>query len=159
MNDIQTDAIRVLDTKQRALLVAVLNRVVPAEGEKPGAGEIGVATAIDHVLAASPTLRRLFLDGLVEIAVESARQADRTFAENDADDQDAVLRAVERAHPLFFSALVEHTYRSYYTHPRVQRAIGHNPRAPQPLGYDLPLFDPSMLERQLQRAPFWRRTD
>jgi hypothetical protein len=153
---------RVLDGEQTALLVAVLNRIVPATPEMPGAGDLGVAETIDRTLAANPLLRRLFNDGLVRIEVESARHtgdAGAGFVALDGERQDAALRAVERAVPAFFAALVEHTYRGYYTHPRVYRAIDYAHRPPQPLGYHLPMFDPALLETQRQRAPFWRQTE
>lgn len=146
----------VLDDGQRETLVAALNRIIPPQGGLPGAGDLRIIETIDHTLAASPTLRRLIFDGLVEIEIESARQADERFVNLADDGRDAVLRAVEEAHPGAFVALLDHTYRNYYTHPQVQRAIGHDPRPPQPLGHDLPMFDPAMLERQRQRAPFWR---
>jgi hypothetical protein len=53
-------------------------------------------------------------------------------------------------------ALVEHTYRGYYTLPVVRRAVGVD-RPPQPIGYELPPFDPALLAVQRQRAPFWRK--
>lgn len=153
---------RVLDDAQTALLTAVLNRIVPAAGGMPGAGDLGVAVTIDRTLAAYPLLRRLFQDGFVEIEIESARQssgAKAGFTELDGDRQDAVLQAVEAVHPAFFAALIEHAYRGYYTDPRVYAAIGYAHRPPQPLGHELPLFDPAMLEKQRQRAPFWRPVD
>ncbi len=148
---------RVLDGEQEALLGAVLNRIIPEAGGMPGAGDLGIVAAIDRTLAAYPQLRRLFCDGLVEIEVESAQQARSGFTTLDSDRQDAVLRAVERAFPDFFAALIDHAYRGYYTDPRVYQAIGYAHRPPQPLGHALPLFDPAMLEKQRQRAPFWRR--
>jgi hypothetical protein len=153
---------RVLDSEQTALLVAVLNRIVPATPEMPGAGDLGVAETIDRTLAAYPALRRLFNDGLVQIEVESGRQSDNNgtgFIALDGKQQDAVLQVVESASPAFFAALVDHTYRGYYTHPRVYRAIDYAHRPPQPLGHDLPIFDPALLEQQRQRAPFWRQTE
>jgi hypothetical protein len=42
--------------------------------------------------------------------------------------------------------------------PRVHAKIGHDSRPPQPLGHDLPPFDPALLDAQRLRAPFWRRT-
>ena len=69
-----------------------------------------------------------------------------------------MLRAVELARPAFFAALVDHTYRGYYTLPEVHRAVGWESRPPQPLGHQLPVFDPALLARQRERAPFWRRT-
>ncbi len=149
----------VLDGAQEALLGAVLNRLIPEADGLPGAGDLGIIATIDRTLAAYPLLRRLFHDGLVEIEVESARQAQSGFIGLDGDRQDAVLRAVEKAFPAFFAALVDHAYRGYYTHPHVYQAIGYAHRPPQPLGHELPLFDPAMLEKQRQRAPFWRQTD
>lgn len=153
---------RVLDDEQAALLIAALNRIVPETSGMPGAGDLGVAETIDRTLAAYPLLRRLFSDGLVAIEVESARQSGdsgRGFIALDGDRQDAVLQAVERAFPAFFAALVGHTYRGYYTDPHVYAAIGYAHRPPQPLGHKLPMFDPALLEKQRQRAPFWRQID
>ncbi|MGN6561198.1 MAG: gluconate 2-dehydrogenase subunit 3 family protein, partial [Thermomicrobiales bacterium] len=143
----------VLTEEQRALLAAALNRIVPAQGDLPGAGELGVGEQIGATLAVAPALRRRFLDGLAAIAIAG----DRPFTELDGAAQDAALRAVEEAQPGFFSALVEHTYRHYYTLPAVHRAIGHESRPPQPEGYQLPPFDPALLTVQRRRAPFWRQ--
>jgi hypothetical protein len=143
----------VLDASQRALLRAVLNRIVPAHGELAGAGDLDVGDSIERTLAESPRLRRLFLDGLTDIAVTGAE-----FVELDAERQISVLQTVEQRWPEFFAALVEHTYRGYYILPAVQIAVGFDPRPPQPLGHELPPFDPAVLDLQRQRAPFWRRT-
>lgn len=149
----------VLDSKQEALLGAVLNRLIPETGDMPGAGDLGIIATIDRTLAAYPLLRRLFCDGLVEIEVESMHEGQSGFIGLDGDRQDAVLRAVERAFPAFFTALIDHTYRGYYTHPQVYQAIGYAHRPPQPLGHELPLFDSAMLDQQRQRAPFWRHIE
>ena len=149
----------VLDGVQRTLLGAILNRIVPANGELAGAGDLDVAASIERTLAISPALRRLFLDGLTAIQLWSARLADRDFRDLDPDAQDALLREVEATEPAFFVALVEHTYRGYYTLPIVHEAIGFESRPPQPLGHQLPPFDPSLLEKQRAREPFWRSTE
>lgn len=146
----------VLNSEQEALLGAALNRIIPATGDMPGAGDLGIIATIDRTLAAYPLIRRLFCDGLVAIDVESARQYQVGFLSLDGDGQDTVLHVVEQASPAFFAALIDHTYRGYYTHPHVYQAIGYAHRPPQPLGHELPLFDPAMLEKQRQRAPFWR---
>ncbi|MCA1668445.1 MAG: gluconate 2-dehydrogenase subunit 3 family protein [Thermomicrobia bacterium] len=149
----------VLTGEQEALLGAILNRIIPEAGDLPGAGDLGIIATIDRNLAAYPSLRRLFCDGLVEIEVESARQSHAGFTGLDGGRQDAVLATVERAFPAFFAALIDHTYRGYYMHPHVYQAIGYAHRPPQPLGHALPPFDPAMLEKQRQRAPFWRRIE
>lgn len=148
----------VLDPARKALLTAVLDRIVPPNGDLPGAGGLGVADAIDRTLGETPSLRRLFFDGLVRIEVA----AGGAFLGLGGEDQDAALRRVEAAEPAFFAALVNHTYRGYYVHHRVlkqlEASMGYPARPPQPLGHELPPFDPAILAKQREREPFWRRT-
>ena len=148
----------ILSPEQRALLVAVLDRIVPPREGLAGAGGLGVDAAIERTLALTPHLRRLFLEGLAEIEVTVARQSDRAFGSLDAVVQEQVLRAVEAAQPVFFAALVEHTYRGYYILPEVHALIGYESRPPQPLGYALAPFHEGLLALQRNREPFWRRT-
>jgi hypothetical protein len=147
-----TAPLRVLDDAQRLLLGAVLNRIIPARGDLPGAGDLDAGAGIERALGESPRLRRLFLDGLTAIQVLASWQ----FVDVDEAMQTAHLRRVEQGHPAFFAALVDHAYRAYYTLPEVQQAVGWN-RPPQPLGHTLPPFDPNLLAQQRARAPFWRR--
>lgn len=149
----------VLDAAQRALLRAVLNRIVPARGDLPGAGDLEVGAVVERQMAGSVRLRRLFLEGLTEIGVAAQRASGADFVALDAAPQTAVLQTVEELRPAFFVALVEHTYRGYYTLRVVQTAVGFDARPPQPLGHQLPPFDPALLDRQRQRAPFWRAAD
>jgi len=148
----------VLDAAQRALLRSVLNRIVPARVDLPGAGDLDVGDSIERTLGESTRLRRVFLDGLLEIAIGAQRETGSEFESLDAERQVSVLQTIEQQWPEFFAALVEHTYRGYYTLPAVQLAIGFAPRPPQPLGHQLPPFDPAVLDLQRQRAPFWRHT-
>lgn len=143
----------VLSEEQRALLRVVCNRIVPAHGTVAGAGDLGVGSSIERTLAETARLRRLFLDGLALIEVTARRRSGMEFGTLQEDGQVAVLESVERSAPPFFTALVEHTYRGYYTQPATRA------RPPQPIGYELPPFDPSLLDTQRQRAPFWRRVE
>jgi hypothetical protein len=147
----------VLSDEQRTLLVAVLDRIVPPNGALPGAGGLGVDDAVDRTLAQTPRLRRLFLDGLASIATICERETGREFFALDTTTQERVLQAVEAAEPAFFAALVEHTYRGYYVHPRVHEAIGYTTRPPQPLGHELAPWRDELLTLQVDRAPFWRK--
>jgi len=135
----------------------VLNRIVPARADLPGAGDLGVGQAIEGTMAESVPLRRLFLDGLTEIDLASLRLTGRALPELDEAAQVRVLETVEAARPALFAALVDHTYRGYYTLPAVHAAIGYDSRPPQPLGHELPAFDLALLDRQRERTPFWRR--
>ena len=146
----------ILTDTERAILAAAANRIVPAHDALPGAGDLGVSASIEQTLAQGPALRRAFLDGLRAIDFASGEPG---FVAHVAAEQDALLQAVEAAHPAFFALLVEHTYRGYYALPIVQRALGLSGEPPQPHGHRLAPFDPALLAVQRQRAPFWRRTN
>jgi hypothetical protein len=148
----------ILTDEQRALLTAALNCLVPPNGDLPGAGDLGVTDFIERVAADSAAGRRRLLDGLTAIRLTSLRRAGAEFAALDADGQESLLAEIEAAMPEFFGALVSYAYRGYYTDPRVQAAVGFESRPPHPRGHEQPVFDAALLERQRQRAPFWRPT-
>ncbi|HEY8598557.1 MAG TPA: gluconate 2-dehydrogenase subunit 3 family protein [Thermomicrobiales bacterium] len=144
----------ILTGAEHALLTAAVSRIVPAHGTLPSAGDLGVPATIAAAFAQTPSLRRTFLDGLQAIDLASG---DQDFPARSADEQDAILRTVEATHPVFFTLLVDHTYRGYYALPIVQRALGLSGEPPQPRGYTMAPFDPALLTIQRQRAPFWRQ--
>ena len=54
------------------------------------------------------------------------------------------------------SALGRVVAAAYYRDDRVLRAIGHEPRAPFPKGYEVEAGDWTLLEPVRRRAPLWR---
>jgi Gluconate 2-dehydrogenase subunit 3 len=142
---------------QRALLTTILNRLVPASGDFPGAGDLGIANYLDSVVGRSTEWRRLFAHGMVQVDIFSQEQFAGAFI-NLADDQkDGVLCHLEHRNPEFFSALVTHTYSGYYSHAAVLRLLSRDARPPQPKGYDLEPFDLSLLANVKQRGPMYRQ--
>ena len=134
---------------ERALLIAVLDALVPPSGDFPGAG----AVALDHVLAtaaASPDLDALLCRALHAIA--EAAGADR-FASMSDDDRESVLRRVEQSQPEAFAALVRHTYFGYYGHPTVITALGLDPTPVHPRGHQPDPLDPPDLARVTGSRP------
>ena len=148
--------VSILTFEQRNLLTAILNRIIPAEGVLPGAGDLGLVDFVENSITSSRESRRLFLDGIGEIEVIAWRQGNAAFRALRSQQQDEVLAQVETTRPDFFSQLVDRAYQGYYVDPRALAAIGHDRRPPQPLGYELPAFDPSLLDRVRARGPFFR---
>ena len=132
-----------------SLLSAALDRVVPAIGDLPGAGAMGLAEVI--VDKAGEDQR--FESALKTVA--NALPAD--FASLDAGDQDDALRNIESCQGEAFGLFLDITYSFYYMRPEVHERLNWHGRAPQPDGNVLPPFDDSVLEVARQRAPLWRR--
>ncbi|MEI6099739.1 MAG: hypothetical protein WCS20_15890, partial [Alphaproteobacteria bacterium] len=72
------------------------------------------------------------------------------------------VRKLERDQPAAFAALLTGVYSLYYTDPGVAAALarltGYQTRPPQPEGYHLTAFDPSILTIPATRAPLYRPT-
>jgi Gluconate 2-dehydrogenase subunit 3 len=157
MADVSTESPVFFAAAQRELLVSVLNRIVPAAGAFPGAGDLGVASYLDRVVGQSAVLRRLFAQGLVQITLMSQTQYAQPFTMLLEEQRDTVLRQVETTAPEFFEVLVTHTYSGYYSHPTIVRLLGMEGRPPQPRGYHLEPLDLSLLDNNKQRQPIYRQ--
>jgi hypothetical protein len=142
---------------QQTLLSHVLNRLIPATDDFPGAGDLGVASYVDTVVGRSAELRRLFAEGLTHITLTSQSLHGQEFIALAENHKDAVLRQVETLHPAFFEALVQHTYSGYYSHPTVIRLLGLEARPPQPRGYHLEPLDFTLLDNVKQRGSLYRQ--
>jgi hypothetical protein len=142
---------------QQTLLSHVLNRLIPATDDFPGAGDLGIASYVDTVVGRSVELKRLFAEGLTHIAMISQAQQGQEFIDLADDHKDAVLRRVETLYPAFFEALVQHTYSGYYSHPTVIRLLGLEARPPQPRGYHLEPLDLTLLDNVKQRGSLYRQ--
>ena len=149
----------VFTSAQRALLRAVLNRIIPAEGNLPGAGAVGVDETIERATLTSAVLRRTLLDGLAAIEVTAWRTGGNDFITLPEASQDETLRQVERAQASFFGQLVVLAYRGYYLQPRIVQLVGMETRFPQPEGFVLPTFDPRLLDKVKARGPIYRPTE
>jgi hypothetical protein len=157
MAEVSTESPVFFAAAQRELLMSVLNRIVPAAGAFPGAGDLGVASYLDRVVGQSAVLRRLFAQGLVQITLMSQTQYAQPFTMLLEEQRDTVLRQVETTAPEFFEVLVTHTYSGYYSHPTIVRLLGMEGRPPQPRGYHLEPLDLSLLDNNKQRQPIYRQ--
>ena len=141
---------------QHALMSEVLDRLVPPNGELPGAEALGVADFVDRTVSESAQLRELFLAGLASVEAASQVMFSSGFSVLLSEKKIEVLRRVEVEQPRFFEALVRQTYLGYYTSPRIKRLLGMDPRPPQPAGYPVGPFEADLLEKVRKRGKVWR---
>lgn len=142
---------------QRELLRAILNRLIPASGSFPGAGDLGIASYIEKVIGQSAELRRLFAQGLAQIEITCQPPSGQEFSDLSDHQKDTALRHVEATNPEFFGALVTHTYSGYYSNPVVIRLLGLEVRPPQPQGYKLEPLDLGLLDTIKERGPLYKQ--
>ena len=148
---------QVFSPAQRELLDSVLDRLIPPQESRPGAGSLGIGDFIESVAVGEPGLTRMFVQGLAAIEISAAERGADGFVNLSDDAKDATLRAVEQSSGDFFEQLILQTYNGYYTNLTVFDSIGYTlPSVPSP-GAKLELLDETLLEAQRQRPPFWTR--
>jgi hypothetical protein len=148
---------RVFPASQHPLIRAVLNRLIPAEGGFPGAGDLDLLDHLDRAACTSAETQRAFVEGMRQIGIESGRRYARDFEALAAPEQDAVLGRVEGGHRAFFAALVSQVYQGYYSHPAVVPLLGLEARPPQPQGHTLPPFDVARTRAMSERGALYRQ--
>jgi hypothetical protein len=149
-----TTGIGIFSQEQRDLITAAFNRIVPAQDQFPGAGDLGCAQFVEQVVSKNIPLRRAFGEGVAHLEIAASQRGSEGFAALSPEAQDDVLRQVEREHPAFFRELVRQCYNFYYTNPEVFDLIGYT--MPEPQDYQPLPFDESLLEPVRQRGQMWR---
>ena len=142
--------------RERSLLVQVLDRLVPRDGEMPGAGEVGVPEYLERVARRDGKSGHVILGALKKVEATAGNQYGQPFEGLAPGEKDAVLRLVEQERPEFFQALVEHSYSGYYTNQDVLRRLCPDARPPQPGGYEVEPFDPGTLDKVRELGPRYR---
>lgn len=140
---------------QIELVTEVLNRIIPANEELPGAGEIAV-NFLDEVVGGSPRLKRILHHGLSQIEVCAYRMYTKDFPSLSGEQMHVVLRQVEVDEGEFFDLLVRQTYNGYYTDPRIVELLGLEARPPQPLGHRVDQGNITLIESVKNRGIVYR---
>lgn len=134
----------------------ILDRIVPEIDDLPGAGSLGLAQAVDDISRQLPRWRKALIVVTDAASLDPAARAAGGWPALDTDEQVQSLKAIETNLPSHFNSFVELVYAAYYSDSRVHARIGWQAGAPSESSWDLPPWDPSVLETARQREPFWR---
>lgn len=138
----------------KSLLEAILDQLIPAIGEIPSAGQMGIADEIIRLAGQQNRFNSIFTNGLSAFDGEH-----QSFEAMSADDQVGAIKAFELAHAEYFDAILTIAYIVYYKDERVHNRIGWSGNTPQPDGNEMEPWDESILSNVRDRDPFWRRVD
>lgn len=134
----------------------ILDRIVPEIDDLPGAGSLGLAQAADDLSQHLPRWRKALIIVAEAASLDPAARAAGGWPALEPDEQVQSLKTIETSLPDHFNGFVELVYAAYYSDSRVHARIGWQAGAPTESRWDLPPWDPSVLETARQRQPFWR---
>ena len=139
-------------------LASVLDRIIPpsGDGRLPGAGEIGLAGAIEEALRETPGRLAEVAEGLAALDGLARSRGSEDFSALPDPARLEALGELEAARPEFLPGLVFHTYVGYYQDPRVVEALGLEARPPHPDGYEMEPGDLTLLDDVRRRTKLYR---
>ena len=138
-----TDELDALSTVERATLAAIADRLIPAAGDMPSAGDIVGDERLRFVLNARPDL------------LEPLRSALRPELGEDGATR---LDVLGRDEPATLYALQLVIVSAYYTDSRVRELIGYPGQVALTLrSWEVPAYiDEGLVDAVLARGPVWR---
>lgn len=137
---------------QEKLLEAIMDRMIPAVGDLPSAGQMGLIAEIVQLAAKQKRFEDLF-----NSATEAFESSSPYFLTSSTSVQDENLKTFESNNPDLFNTMRTIVYIVYYKDPKVHARIGWDGHAPQPQGYEMDPWDESVLVNARKREPFWRK--
>ena len=134
------------------LLEAIMDRMIPAVGDLPSAGQMGL---IDEIVELAAKQKRF--EDLFHSAITAFESNIPDFLTSSESVQDGNLKTFELNNPEHFNTIRTIVYIVYYKDSRVHKRIGWDGQPPQPQGYEMDPWDESVLENARKREPFWRK--
>ncbi len=137
---------------QEQLLEAIMDRMIPAVGGLPAAGQMGLTAEIVQLAAKQKRFEDLF-----DSATAAFESSSPDFLTSSESVQDENLKTFESNNPEHFNTIRTIVYIVYYKDSRVHKRIGWDGQPPQPQGYEMDPWDESVLVNARKREPFWRK--
>ena len=126
---------------------ALLNVVIPAGGELPAAGTLGLSPDVAAGVRSDPLLGPAVGPGLDALRDAARDQVPGGLPEMSAEDAAEFVKAQFSSNPMLMMGLLRHLYPAYYAHPQVLPGIGEPPRPPFPEGFEVEPIDPALLAK------------
>ncbi len=148
-----------LTEADRTTLATVLDRLIPAVDDLPGAGEMGLAREVERRARRNHRLRGALVATMDALSLDLSAHAAGGFNALEPEAQVEALEEIERSIPDKFTPFLQLVYTVYYMEKSVLEHIGWTTGPVQPDGFDVEPFDEAILVNARQREPFWRETE
>jgi hypothetical protein len=140
---------------QQEMIAVIVEMMIPAEGEMPGAADANILPVIISRLEENTEAVKMALGVINEL---SEGQAKDSFLALDPKNRQAVIEAF-RAEQVELSQLIQlYTVAGYYQDDRVMSALGLEARPPHPGGYEVEATDWSILDPVRSKEKIYRQT-
>ena len=136
------------------VMAALIDAVLPAsdDGRMPGGAALDLVSHVERSVRQNPIMRPVIEYGLTTVAEIVAKRNPAGIRGLPTTEWADALREFAATDQFFLPAFLFLVYGGYYQHPRVVTALGMEPRAPHPQGYEMGADEWSLLEPVRRRA-------
>jgi len=146
-------------TKDREILRAAIDEIIPAGDGMPSASQVGAVDYLDRLSRQIPGLGELLHKALRSFTEISVKQFQKDFVSLPSEHRIKVLRDFEHQSSQDFPALRDAVYEAYYTQPQIWKLIGYDFHATNLQGPQMKSFDESVLADVCKKPKFYREVD
>lgn len=145
-----------LDARERDLLRAAMDEIIPAGDGMPAASEVGGVDYLDKLAGRDKEVAKELRGSLGALEGLSKKRFKAPFLSLSHESRVESLAALEKGDAGAFRALRDYVYEAYYLQPQVQMLIGYEDHPTNKAGPRMKAFDESMLAEARKKPKFYR---
>jgi hypothetical protein len=146
-----------LERRQRELLRAAMDEIIPAGDGMPAASAVGGLEYLDRLARKAPETRKELGNSLAALEEISRKQLKNDFLSLSRAERVEVLTQLEKQAPsALFVKLRDYVYEAYYTQPKVWKLIGYEFYPTDQHGPHMKPFDEAVLVEVRKKPKFYR---
>jgi gluconate 2-dehydrogenase subunit 3-like protein len=148
-----------LDSKDREILRATIDELIPAADGMPPASQVGAAEYLDGLARQIPRIAETLRKAVRSFTEISVKQFQKDFASLSSEQRTRILQDFERQSSQDFSLLRDCVYEAYYTQPQIWKLIGYEFHATNQHGPQMKGFDESALGEVRKKPKYYREVE
>jgi gluconate 2-dehydrogenase subunit 3-like protein len=146
-----------LDRRQREVLRAAMDEIIPASDGMPAASEVGGVGYLDRLAGENRGIKKDLEKSLAGLDEIGQKLFGRGYASLSQAERVEALRRLEKQPALEpFATLRDFTYEAYYTQPSIWKLIGYEFHPTNQSGPRMKPFDEAILASVRKKPKFFR---
>ncbi len=146
-----------LDRRQREVLRAAMDEIIPAGDGMPAASGVGGVDYLDRLAGENPGIKNDLEKSLAGLDEVGQKLFGRGYASlSQAERVEALERLGKQTGSELFATLRDFIYEAYYTQPRIWKLIGYEFHPTNQSGPRMKPFDEAILASVRKRPKFFR---
>ncbi len=145
-----------LTLTEERLLKALMNIMIPPNDDLLGAGDLGLLDEIKDIFLKRAPYIKSIKKVIEALSLYPAVRLSGGFFGMGNEEKINAIKEIENELSEDFKKLTQAIFSVYYLDERVKSRIGWDIKSPQPNGFDLPPWNPKILENVKKLKPFWK---